>query len=61
MTINHVSSSQANAAHAPNPQPAKKSNVNFNDLLNAGMAVQPQATTPTPVTSATPSTSTAKA
>lgn len=52
MTINSVSSSHNATAHA-NTQPPKKSGVNFADLMNAGMAAQPQATTPTQVTGTT--------
>lgn len=50
MAINNVSSSHNAAAHAHNAPPAKKSNVNFSDLMNAGMAAQPQATSPAAAT-----------
>ncbi|MBP0600158.1 hypothetical protein J8I26_18760 [Herbaspirillum sp. LeCh32-8] len=59
MAINSVSTSHNAAAHA-HAQPAKKSNVNFSDLMNAGMAAQPQAVTPAQATgTASTSTSTA--
>lgn len=44
MAINQVSPNAT--PHPAAAQPAKKSNVNFSQLLNAGMAVAPQASAP---------------
>ncbi|WDZ94755.1 hypothetical protein Herbaro_14810 [Herbaspirillum sp. WKF16] len=60
MTINSVSSGRNAAAHVPTTQPAKKPAVNFSELMNAGMAAQPQAVTPASVADATLLTQTGK-